>query len=131
MHQVVETAMRVTDHSSTCIDHFWTNQPHLYLNHGVVDFNLSDHSLISASCKSTRRPWHFEYVQARSFRKFDAKAFVSDLNTQPWHLMQMVDILDMPWCLFKDMFLNICDVHARIKNLRVSAKKQNGLMTSI
>ena len=59
MHQVDETATRVTDHSSTCIDHFWANLHSLYLNQVVVDFNFSDHSLIFTSCKRTQRFWHF------------------------------------------------------------------------
>ena len=46
MQQTLTTPTRVTDHSSTCIDHLWTNRPDFYNKSGVITCNISDHSLV-------------------------------------------------------------------------------------
>ena len=52
MKQLITKPTRVTSNSSTCIDHVWTNRPHMYSNNGVVISNFSDHRMVFTGRKS-------------------------------------------------------------------------------
>ena len=46
IEQLMITPTRVTETTSTLIDHIWCNNPTLYVHRGVGETGLSDHSLI-------------------------------------------------------------------------------------
>ena len=51
LNQLITCPTRITKHSSTCIEHVWTNQPSMYTNLGTIEVNLSDHLLLFESLR--------------------------------------------------------------------------------
>ena len=96
MTQIITSATRITQLSKTCIDHVWTNRPEMYINHGVITFPFSDHSLVFAVRKSQRAvKGPSRNIKARSYRSFDADAFLNDLKQIPWGTVEVSDNPDI------------------------------------
>ena len=53
LKQVITVPTRVTDQTSTLIDHILTNSPNKVSQSGVIDLGLSDHNLIYYTRKTS------------------------------------------------------------------------------
>ncbi len=117
LNQIITKPTRVTEQSKSCIDHVWTNNPHLYSQWGVVSCTLSDHSMIYTARKSVKLKAKATFIEARSYRKFNQTAFVQDLNKEQWQSVFDCSNVDQAWDNFSDILLPIC---APIKKVRVT-----------
>jgi len=120
MQQIITKPTRVTKDTSTCIDHIWTNRPHMYNNRDVAICNLSDHRLIYASRKSIKIQRETKIIEARSYRQFDENAFVTDLTDMCWDSVVLANSPDEGWDRFLELFLSVCDKHAPVKKIKIS-----------
>ena len=84
MQQLITKPTRITLTSKTCLDHIWTNNPHMYSQTGVVSCTLSDHCLVYATRKSVKIKSKVTFIEARSYRIFDQCAFANDLANEDW-----------------------------------------------
>ena len=64
--QLISEPTRVTNTSSSIIDHILTNREDLYLNGYTYDLRISDHSLIVTNRKKAKLPRTFTYLNCRS-----------------------------------------------------------------
>ena len=80
---VITKPTRISDHSSTLIDHIYTNVSIQKVVSGIALVGISDHlptfSLYNTSiCKSKKT------ICLRDFSQFDQKRHVNDLNKVNW-----------------------------------------------
>ena len=80
---VITKPTRISDHSSTLIDHIYTNVSIQKVVSGIALVDISDHlptfSLYNTSiCKSKKT------ICLRDFSQFDQKRHVNDLNKVNW-----------------------------------------------
>ena len=115
LQQIITKPTRITPTSVSCLDHIWTNQPHMYTNRDVASCTLSDHSLVYTSRKASRPKREPRIIEARSYRQFDQDAFVTDLAGTNWDSVHQAESPDQAWSNFLGLFLPVCDKHAPIK----------------
>ena len=84
--QLISIPTRVTETSSTLIDHIYTNCEENILRVHVGKFSLSDHYAIFGNRKlnSQLRNKKHHTITYRSFRHFDENMFIKDLAEVPW-----------------------------------------------
>ena len=98
------------------IDHLYTNRPKRLSSVLNFDCGLSDyHNVIAVSTKISfpKRPPVVKYY--RSFKKFDEKAFLSDIQNAPFQVVDIfTDINDAYWA-FDYLLRDVVDQHAPLK----------------
>ena len=88
---------RVTNESSTLIDHIYTNNEYNIQNVNVEKLCLSDHYGIfcnRSSHVSYDRNNKHQYITYRSFKNFEEPRFLNDLAMVPWEIIECFDIID-------------------------------------
>ena len=135
---VITKPTRISDLSSTLIDHIYTNVSIQKVVSGIALVDISDHlptfSLYNTSiCRSKKT------IYLRDFSQFDQKRYVNDLNKVNWSGMfntqkNLHEITDA--CI--NTVTQIIDKHAPMKQASQSMMKQlskpwfsNGLIKSI
>ena len=118
---MISTPTRVTDRSSTLIDHLYTNKPERIIEIAVPSLALSDHYPICFTRKihiSDKKIVHTE-IQYRDFRNFDENVFLTDLNSVNFDSLINTDTLNEALQLFYDLFFGILNQHSKVKSKRV------------
>ena len=85
-HQLISEPTRITETSSTVIDHIFINTPDEIVCSGVSHVDISDHSLIYAFHKLStglQNKGH-STVNYRKFKNFNSESFQSDIFSQNW-----------------------------------------------
>ncbi|XP_062601194.1 uncharacterized protein LOC134262888, partial [Saccostrea cucullata] len=129
--QLITAATRVTNTSSTLIDHFYTNKPDNMCEVNVPFIAISDHYPICATRKTKcmqQKGKHVE-IEYRDFKKFDENKFLHDLKDVDFNnLLQMHDPNEI-LTEFYDLFNSILDQHAKVKTKRVKSEIRPKWMT--
>ena len=80
--QLIDEATRITETSSTLIDHFITNEPEKISKCGVIHTGISDHSLIYAIRKININHKDKEnIIEIRNMKNFNENKFLHDLKS--------------------------------------------------
>ena len=109
MKQVVDRPTRVTEKSSTMIDHVYLNHEDKLVSSGVISTGLTDHRLIYVVRRAVKPRFSPRRITARSFKYFNQKGSENDITNVPWHMIEMFDSVDDAWYSFKSLFLDVCD----------------------
>lgn len=125
--QFVDKPTRVTTTTSNIIDHIYSNRPANITNIQVPFLTLSDHFPVCFTRKCTtyneNGPLH-STIQYRSYKNFNKELFLSDLESQPWSVLDMFDDPDDVLDFFLKVFLDVMDKHLPKKERRVKYKQQ-------
>ena len=82
--QLVKSPTRITQTSTTLIDHIYIDNPDVITEVNVPELSISDHCPISCS-RSIKLPHQtHSYISFRSFKHFNKAAFFNDLNWSPF-----------------------------------------------
>ena len=125
LSQLINEPTRITDSSSTLIDHIFTNTPDKVVCSGVSHVSISDHSLTYAFRKlSVGTPTRIHStINYRKFKNFDPIKFRNDVSLQNWnHINEYENPNDM-WYAWKTTFNSVADKHAPLRTKRVKATK--------
>ena len=125
LSQLINEPTRVTDFSSTLIDHIFTNTPDKVVCSGVSHISISDHSLIYAYRKlSVSLPSRgHSTIDYRKFKNFDSIKFHHDIRLQDWSHINYFNNPDDMWHAWKTTFNFIVEKHAPLCTKRVKAFK--------
>ena len=125
LHQLVNEPSRITPSSSTTIDIIFTNDLEKIVCSGVSHVGISDHSLIYFYRKLSVGLFSRGHttVNYRNFKNFDVDKFRSDINTQNWDSINMIDNPNQMWLVWKTMFNSVVDRHAPLRKKRVRGIK--------
>ena len=111
---------RVTKSTETLIDLISTTNKRRFLQTGVVDTQISDHSLVYSIMRVTLPRLRSRKIAFRSFKNFDRDKFVDDLIAAPFHIyMDIFDDPDDMLYVFESLYNNILDEHSPLKYAHV------------
>ena len=123
--QLVSEPTRVTNESSTLIDHIYTNKENNIQHVNVEKLCLSDYYGIfcnrSSHVSSDRNNEH-QYITYRSFKNFEENRFLNDLSMVPWEIIECFDTIDDMVSVWTSLFTEVLNKHAPIKNHIFSQK---------
>ena len=124
MQQVISSPTRVTDSTSSVIDHIYTNVYNPTIHSGVIETDISDHFPIFIIFESKNKNKNdFMRKTSRSYKSFNAQSFHEDLGKIKWaHICRYEDV-NTAYRVFHDMFVKVCDKHAPTIEYNVSRKK--------
>jgi hypothetical protein len=125
LQQLITEQTRITNSSSTLIDHIFTNAPDRVVCSGVSHIGISDHSLVYAFRKlSVRMPTRgHTTVSYRKLKNFDSAKFRNDISQQNWDFIHQFKNPNDMWHAWKNTFNFIVEKHAPLRTKRVKASK--------
>ena len=133
---LITKATRITDHTSTLIDHIYTNVPHKVCKSGICLADITDHLPIFCSIANKLHKVK-ETKYSRDFAKFDSNLFFNDVKAVNFNNLISTDANDS-MNEFVSKMQNIVDKHAPLrrisnKNLRKIEKPwiTKAILTSI
>ena len=129
---MVDQPTRVTQMTSSLIDHIYTNVEENINHVSVCKLCISDHYAIVCNRKlnfSLGKHCH-QTISYRSFKTFDENAFINDLKQVPWETIQTTNCLDEMIEIWNELFLEVINKHALLKCHRVKKKRQPDWITT-
>ncbi len=130
LDQVINEPTRVTDKTSTLLDHIFTSVPHKIRNKKVPHIGLSDHLPTCIVMKDS-----FGYkrthtsIKYRCYKNFNENDFISDLEQVPWDIIYATDDVDDTLSTWHKLFTDVIDRHLPWREKRVKRQKQPDWMT--
>ena len=125
--QLVTKPTRVTPTSETLIDHAYTNTPDNIIEVTVPVLGVSDHYPVCITRKLSKTfdigPVH-KFINYRCTKTFDEDQFLTDLNNQPWSVIDIFDDSNDALDYFSEIFNAVLSTHAPQKQKRVKRPKQ-------
>ena len=124
--QLVSEPTRVTDSSSTLIDHIYTNCDENLTQVHVCKISISDHYAIFGNRKLSNviKSNTHQTITYRSFKNFDENKFISELQEVPWETIEYFNGVDEIVEVWNKMFLEVVNKHAPLKSHRIKRKYQ-------
>ena len=126
LSQLISEPTRVTEKSSTTIDHVYTSHPENISESFVSHYSISDHFPVCFSRKINNKISKSDHITTsyRSFKTFNEDAFINDLSgdLNRFTVGPQSDIND-DLMIWYSIFLKHLDHHAPYKTKRVKSKK--------
>ena len=111
---VITKATRVTDHTSSLIDHIYTNTPEKMIKSGICLADISDHlpvfRTLANTLPSSNEPRYF-----RDFTHFNKNAFLLDLSSTDFKTLTNADVNDESMSNIRYNLCIITDRHAPVR----------------
>jgi len=117
--QTISSPTRITETTSSLIDHVITNTPQHIIKSGVSHLGISDHSLIFTVRRLAQPRGLPRIVESRRFNNFNEEDFLEDMRKNPWDMMDIVDDPNEKLYIWQIMFLEVLDKHAPLRKKRV------------
>ena len=130
--QLVKHLTRVTDTSSSLVDHIYTNSEENISKVHVSKLTISDHFEIFGNRKlnSNVRKNKHNIITYRSFKNFDDVSFKNYLSEVSWEIVTAFDNINEMVDVRNSLFLEIFNKHAPIKTHRVIRQYQPEWLTN-
>ena len=130
-NQLVCDPTRVTDTSSTLIDHIYTNSEENIANVHACKISISDHYAIFGNRKQNNciKSNTHQTITYRSFKNFDESRFISDMHDIPWETIEYFNDINEIVEVWNKMFLEIVNKYAPLKSHRIKRKYQPDWLT--
>ena len=109
---------RKTKTTETVLDLILANDKKKVLTLGVVDRQISDHSLVytvlrsSLSCGRSRKIWYW------SVENFSRNDFLHDMPMVPWHVLDVFDDVNKLYA-FEQLFVDVLDQYTPLKQTHI------------
>ena len=130
--QLIDRATRVTDTSSTLLDHIYTNNKDIVSQSGVIETGISDHFMVYCTRKITRGYiGKHNSVKARSMKHYDKDLFREKLQSIEWlPVIESININEA-WERFKTIFTQVVDDVAPEKEIRIKGRSEAWINSEI
>ena len=119
LKNLITQSTRVTKSSETLIDLILTYNKRRALQTGVVDTQISDHSLVYIIMRVTLPRLTSRKIAFRSFKNLDRDKFVEDLSAAPFHIMDIFDDPGNMLYVFESLYNDILYEHSPLKYAHV------------
>ena len=131
LSQLVCNPTRVTENSSTLIDHIYTNCDENITHVHVCKISISDHYAIFGNRKLSNcvKSNTHQTITYRSFKNFDKNRFISDMQDVPWETIEYFNDINEIVEVWNTMFLEVVNKHAPLKSHRIKRKYQPDWLT--
>ena len=126
LKQLITSPTRVTENSSSLLDHILTNFTDRVSQSGVVDTGLSDHQLIYCTRKINRTKFNtHKYIRTRSLKNYSQSLYLEKLNEINFpDYSKFTDINDA-YSDFTGRVTSVIDQIAPMKEIRVKNNSQD------
>ena len=132
LSQQISSPTRITKDSSTLIDHIYTTDSFGSQKSGVMPFGCSDHHLIyTVRCCFRKKHEEHSTIQYRRFKDVDLQELSTDMDKVPWSCIEAFDDVDDVWSTFRNLFFDVIDRHAPMREKRVKASPAAWINDSI
>ena len=132
MSQLVQDPTRVTENTETLIDHIYVSHPGNVKACRVSTIALSDHYPVcfvrQLNASDVRKHGHTT-IKYRSYKHFYQDAFLSDLGSVPWSIIELFDDVDDALHAWEMLFKDVVNVHVPLIERRVKRPRQPGWLT--
>lgn len=123
LKMIIDSPTRVTDKTSTLIDHIYTNNKSRVLGTDVPEISISDHYPVCCSWalkldKPIPKNQHTS-IHYRSMKNFNRVAFLNDLHWTPFLSVFSNSNPDDALAEWYRIFLSVLDKHAPIREKRI------------
>jgi hypothetical protein len=135
---IITKATRITDHTSTLIDHIYTNSPEKILQSGICLAHISDH--LPCFCTATTKLPNVirqKLKYFRDFSHFDKTRYLDDLKKIDFKDFINTDV-NKSMSDFTNSLSEVTNKHAPLRRVTNKIKKQlkrpwitKGILTSI
>ncbi|CAB3996029.1 Hypothetical predicted protein [Paramuricea clavata] len=120
--QIITEPTRVTDNTSTLLDHLFTSAPHRILSSKIPKIGLSDHYPTCTVFKdSFGRKHSHNTIRYRCYKNFDEEIFCKDLAQIPWDIIDVFDDVDDALDAWYNLYLEVVDKHLSWREKRVKS----------
>ena len=119
LKNLIKSPTRIGKTSSTLLDLILTNNTRRIFSSGVVDADISDHSLLYTILKTTAPRLRSRKIQLRSLKNFDQDLFLRDLHNVTFHAMDVLYGIDDKQYVFESLYLDILNKHAPQKQAHI------------
>ena len=123
--QLIDKPTRVTQNSSTLLDHIYTNKKDKISQSGVIETGISDHFITYCTRKITRdHIGKHNPVKIRSMKHYSKDTLIDKLKSMQWStVLECLDVVEA-WSIFKTMFTQAMDDVAPEKEVRLKCRTE-------
>lgn len=130
--QIINEPTRISGTVSTLIDAIFVTNQSLINKCGVISAdNISDHSIIYCDCNLQKATTVPTIIRYRSFKNFNVNNFLESMHSLPWDNIFYENNVDKKIELLNSNIVTLFDVHAPIKESRVTKPKAPWLTANI
>lgn len=125
LSQLISTPTRITQSSSTLIDHIYTSNPEFIIESFVPHYGMSDHFPVCLSRKVNSKILKAKHLTKsyRCFKKFEENRFLSDLFQDLENFELNRQVVDEDFDALHFILTQCLDKHAPIKTKRVKSAR--------
>ena len=132
LNQIITNPTRVTNVTSSLIDHILCSKMEIIAQSGVINVGLSDHSLIYCTRKRSKCIVNeHKNCTIRMTKKYEKSIFMSKLLNANWDKCFFAENVNKAWCHFRDIFTNILDQVAPTKKIRIKQRTEEWINQEI
>ncbi len=84
---------------------------------GVVDTQISNHSLVFTALRSSAPKSHSRKILCRSLKNYNQEKFLQDLHMVPFQIIDIFDDVDDTLYAFEQLYIEILNEHAPLKQM--------------
>ena len=131
LHQHIQNPTRVTDSTKTLLDLILTKiDDTKTLDSGVMQIGISDRSLVYICRKIGIPKGNPKLIETRQFKNFNSIKFQNNLSEAFSTFVQYEDV-NIAWHNWKEIFLQIADQHAPLRQRKVKSESSPWLTSEI
>ena len=131
LDQLISKPTRSSLKTSSTIDLILTNCKSKVPHFGTININISDHLAIFFNRKILTCKPTFKIIKGRSYSHYDKGKFIQDLQDINWHCIVEERNTTEKWCRFKNIFIDVCNVHAPMKDMKITQNKPKWLTNDL
>ena len=126
LKQLIASPARVTDNSSSLLDHVLTNSTDRISQSGVVDTGLSDHQLIYCTKRVNRTKFNtHRYIRTRSLKNYSQSSYLEKLNEINFPNYSKFKDINDAYSDFIGKITSVIDQIAPLKEIRAKNNSQD------
>ena len=129
--QVIKTATRITNSTSTLIDVIFTTHPVNLTKTKVVPSALSDHNIIGCVRKLHNSQQPARFIKCRDYRNYNPDVINTELNNLDWGYVFSTVSVNSAWNFMKETLISTLERHAPEIEKRVKGKSSPWLNREI
>ena len=123
--QIIESPTRITDSCASLLDHIITNNTKKVYQSGVLDIGLSDHLITFCSRKIIKgQIGKHKTIRIRSLKNYSILSLLNNLRNIDWSTVTNCSDVNEAWYNFKTRFIDVLDVVAPIKHVRIKTRTE-------
>ena len=123
LKQIITSSTRITNDSSTLIDHIFVSKPSNFPCAFVVANSISDHDVVYCRRKINSTKYHYRTIKCRNYRRYNQASLRSDVQNIDWEpIYQNTSDVNSAVSYLTENLQRIFDKHAPLIEKRVKGR---------